>query len=633
MNRLWKLLILIILAVLITGCTLLNLRKDNTFSKDSCLIKGEIYTKEATKKPLVVVAYSIVDGKAKIAHHTVLREPGPYELLVPGGRYWVFAFEDANQNLILDQNEMAGIALGDSADEAIDAPAGGLVSHMVIVLSRNPDISRKLPADVLVKHTGGNFKWHATQAGEIMDINDPVFSAEQGRRGFWSPFEFFRELGANIYFLEPYDDRKIPVLCVHGAAGSPQDWRYFIDHIDRSRYQIWIYYYPSGARLKAMSELMSTKINELHQKYEFERLYVLAHSMGGHVARYALVHQSALKSYVKLFVSISTPFGGEELAKTGVEKSPAVIPSWKDMVPDSEFIKHSFSGNMPYEIKYYLFFGHKGNRNPLRPNNDSTVTMESMLDTRAQSEAIKVFGFNEDHISILNSPDVLARYKDILGGVEKEYTTSDQICRKGKIRFRYILEEASDAPPLWMTMMFIPADISRAEFMWSPDPLKTDQEIGPMNGGVYDVGLLAWGYKASPASVKADVGAERVPEFTLSLKPQGMVGGQITMELKKDDRYWGFLPSLAVEKKITAISLTGKGVGRKIVPYLVNLGDAMRDVMKGKDYFWKDFFIFFDIPKGQYELKVEAQGCEPVVQAVTVDPKIIHAPLKISLCK
>ncbi|MEN6620459.1 MAG: alpha/beta hydrolase [Smithella sp.] len=382
-----------------------------------------------------------------------------------------------------------------------------------------------------------------------------------------------------------------------------------------------------------MSELMSSKINELHQKYKFERMYILAHSMGGHVARYALTHESVYKSYVKLFVSISTPFGGEELAKKGVEKSPAVIPSWKDMVPNSEFIKHSFSRNMPSEIKYYLFFGHKGNRNPLRPNNDSTVTIESMLDTRAQSEAIKVFGFNEDHISILNSPDVLVRYKAILAGVEKEYAAIERTEQKGKIRLRYRLEETSDVPPLWMTMMFIPADVSRAKFTWSPDPLKTDQEIGPINSGVYEVGLSAWGYKVNPASVKVDVGSGSIPELTLSLKPQGIVGGQIISKLNKDDKYWGFLPSLGIEKKVTTISLTGNGMVRKIISRPVNIDDAMRDAVNGKDYIWDDFFMFFDIPKGQYELKVEARGCEPFTQTVAVNPKMIHAPLKISLCK
>jgi hypothetical protein len=49
------------------------------------------------------------------------------------------------------------------------------------------------------------------------------------------------------------------------------------------------------------------------------------------------------------------------------------------------------------------------------------------------------------------------------------------------------------------------------------------------------------------------------------------------------------------------------------------------------DFVWNDFFAFFDLPEGQYELKVEASGCPPVIKTVAVDPKIIHAPLKISM--
>ncbi|MGV8079735.1 MAG: lipase family alpha/beta hydrolase [Syntrophales bacterium] len=632
MIRLSRMLLMLAAVSLMSGCALFTLEKDNTFSMDSCLIRGKLYTRETVKNPVIVVACHKAGDGIKLAHHTVLHETGPYELVVRSGRYRIFAFEDVNRNLVLDPGEPAGIGLGDDPEFFVDAPNGGLVTEMAIVLSRDPEIRRGLPVDIVARNAAGGFRWHSTQAGAIMDIRDPVFSGEQGVRGFWSPLEFFRENGANIYFLEPYDARKTPVLLVHGAAGSPQDWRYFMGNLDRSRYQPWVYYYPSGARLKTMSELMAVKINELHRKYGFQRLCITAHSMGGHVARYALAHRMIHAPAVKpLFVSISTPFGGENLAETGVAQSPAVIPSWKDMAPHSEFIRNSFSRAMPPAVRSYLFFGHRGSRNPLRPNNDSTVTLESMLDPRAQAEAIKVIGFNEDHIGILNSPDVLRQYKAILEGVERENAAPGRAEERGRIRFRHLIAEASDVPPLWMTLMFIPSDGSRAEFTLSPDPLKAEQEIGPIRGGTYDVGLLAWGYKVSPASVKVDVASGGSADVDLTLRPQGMVGGQITMDLKKDDLYWGFMPSAQVESRITSISLTGPGVVRKIVPLHGTMAEAMRSVMDNKDYFWNDFFAFFDLPKGEYRLRVEARGCRTVVRTVSVDPKIVHAALTISL--
>lgn len=630
MNRLWKISLVVAVLSLLSGCTLLHLRKDNAFSKTHCLITGDIYAAYPARAPIIVVAFR-TDDKLTVAHHVVLHEPGPYVLLVPNGTYRVFAFEDTNRNLILDQDELAGIALGDEADFTIAAPPGGWVDSMAIVLSRNQAASYQLPVNIVARNTAGRFRWHSTQVGAMMDLDDPVFSAEQGVRGFWSPLEFFREYGANIYFLEPYDPKKIPVLLVHGAAGSPQDWRYFIRNLDRVRYQPWIYYYPSGARLKASAELLGMELAELHKKYNFENLYVTAHSMGGHVARYTLAHQSVHRQYAKLFISISTPFGGEELAGVGVKSSPAVIPSWKDMTPNSDFIKFSFSREMPPTIKDYLFFGHKGGGNPLRPNNDTTVTLASMLDPRAQSEAIKVMGFDEDHISILNSADVFEKYSAILASVDQEIAARALASPKGKIRLRYVLEEQSDVGPLWMILMLVPKEKNATAFRLFPDPLKPIQDMGPIHAGTYEIGLFAWGYKVEPLTVTAEIGADRAADVALTLKPQGLVGGQIAMGVKEDDLYWGFLPSLRREKKVKSISLTGNGIARRIMPQHDDVARAMSDMINNRDYVWKDFFVFFDLPKGQYQLRVEATGCRPEVKTLDVDPKVIHPPLKVNL--
>ncbi|MEN6622883.1 MAG: alpha/beta hydrolase, partial [Smithella sp.] len=496
MNTLLRLLTLVMTLVLLSGCALFNLNRDNTFSKDSCLITGNVFFWgiEPVKKQIRVIAYAEVDGKFKVAHYAVLHAPGSFELLVPQGKYRLLAFEDANQNLILDQNEAASIPMDGtmSKEVQINAPGGGLVSDITFMLSTMQAISHKVPADVLEKikkvkstvpddvlarNITGNFNWQSNQAGAIMDINAPAYSAEEGANGFWLPYEFFKKHGANVYFLEPYDAKRTPVLLVHGAAGSPQDWRYFIDKIDRTRYQIWIYYYPSGARLKTMAELLSNKVSELHKQYHFEKLYITAHSMGGLVARHALASNADHRFYSKLFISISSPFGGEKMAETGVEKSPAVIPSWKDMTPDSEFIKKMFATKIPSTTKNYLFFGHKGNRNPLRGNNDSTVTLESMLDPRAQKEALKVFAFNEDHVSILNSPDVFDQYNQILNNTDREEDAIAGSQKKGFFRLQYIVKQQSNVPPLFMWLFFHPSEKGKPAFFIPVNPKNMDRDI------------------------------------------------------------------------------------------------------------------------------------------------------------
>jgi hypothetical protein len=66
-----------------------------------------------------------------------------------------------------------------------------------------------------------------------------------------------------------------------------------------------------------------------------------------------------------------------------VKYSPAVLPAWKDMQPGSKFIKSLYLKKMPPTVDHYLLFGHKDNRNLLRPNNDKVVTLASQLDHRA----------------------------------------------------------------------------------------------------------------------------------------------------------------------------------------------------------------------------------------------------------
>ena len=135
------------------------------------------------------------------------------------------------------------------------------------------------------------------------------------------------------------DPNRIPILFVHGAEGSPQDWRYFFDHIDRSRYQPWFFYYPSGARIDSMANLLYWKLINLQLKYRFETLYITAHSMGGLVVRTFLLDRGDLFPQARLFISLSTPWAGEATAELGVKHSPAVVPSWIDMQPQGRFIR------------------------------------------------------------------------------------------------------------------------------------------------------------------------------------------------------------------------------------------------------------------------------------------------------
>ena len=133
--------------------------------------------------------------------------------------------------------------------------------------------------------------------------------------------DFFKEVGGNIYFLDEYDAAKTPILFIHGAAGSPQDWKYFVEHLDGRRYQPWIFYYPSGASLDSMSYLLYWKLGNLQRRYHFNRLYQAAHSMGGLVAR------SFLANYVS---SADNPAGSFREGRRDIEIESIVLTDGAD---------------------------------------------------------------------------------------------------------------------------------------------------------------------------------------------------------------------------------------------------------------------------------------------------------------
>ncbi|MCP4630132.1 MAG: alpha/beta hydrolase, partial [bacterium] len=366
-------------------------------------------------------------------HYTVLHDSGEYELGLYQGEYYVFAYRDKNSNLIYDEGEPAG-HYGDP--KVVDARKVSVVYDIDIVIpeeGRTIEIPRgfKISSDRPKKLRG-------RQAGAITDLDDERFSRENGVKGFWEPYSSFREFGGSIVFLEKYDPEKTPVLFIHGAGGTPKSWKYFADNMDRTRFQPWFFYYPTGLRIDSMSHLLFWKLVNLQTKYQFNKMCITAHSMGGLLAKSFIVNNCRQFPYVKLFISLATPWGGDRMAEYGVRQSPAVIPSWIDMQPESDFITSLYRIKIPADVNFYMFSGHRGSRNPFQSNNDGTIELASIQDLRAQSEARMNYTFNEDHASILNSKEVLAQYNTILNEFdEKQSASLDRSGGHIKVNFSY----------------------------------------------------------------------------------------------------------------------------------------------------------------------------------------------------
>jgi pimeloyl-ACP methyl ester carboxylesterase len=253
--------------------------------------------------------------------------------------------------------------------------------------------------------------------GEVTDLDDERLSADGGSLGLWQPFEFLVNVGIGVFFLEPYDPQRIPVLFLSGAGGHPGEWRTMIDALDRSRYQPWVFVYPSGQRLASSAEVLARSVAALQRQYGVARVYVIAHSMGGLVARDFIQRgASTLDSpALPVFISVATPWRGHRAARTGVERSPAVVPSWIDMQTDSDFQQTIFARPLPPATRYYLFFAQTDPAQPVDRATDGTVSASSQLHPDAVRDAREVIGFTANHTSVLRSSPVVAACLRILG--------------------------------------------------------------------------------------------------------------------------------------------------------------------------------------------------------------------------
>ena len=124
-----------------------------------------------------------------------------------------------------------------------------------------------------------------TAIGAITTLDDPRFRMENAVSGMWAPVDFVFHVRPGVYFLQAYDPTKIPVLFVHGIQGTPRSFRLLIEHLDAATFQPWVAYYPSGASLSLCAEHLSQIMDKLRLQYGVQRVFVVAHSMGGLVAR------------------------------------------------------------------------------------------------------------------------------------------------------------------------------------------------------------------------------------------------------------------------------------------------------------------------------------------------------------
>lgn len=568
--------------VLLGACTLAKLGEQTREYEASTVLVGRVETGAHDDGAIVVGAYAREGDRWRLAHQTLLHEHGGYELIVPRGEYVLFAFADRNGNGLFDTGEPAAQHAG---GRNVPASGSGMVGGLDMVLGEPAlEPPRLVPAPR-----------ESTQAGAPIGLDAAAFSAESGREGYWQPMDFFRRHGGNVYFVEPYDPARTPVLFVHGAVGSPQDWRYQIEKLDRSRYQAWVFFYPSGAAVESMSNLLYWKLLNLQLRYRYQRLLIVAHSMGGLVVRRFLLDNGANLPQVQRFVTLSTPWAGEASADSGVKLSPAVVPSWRDMQPEGPFMRSLFERRLPPQVEYVLLFGHRGAPGLWRPNNDGTVTLASQLRRAAQEEARMVFGYDEDHTSILVSPQVTTQLHALLD-------RNDAASPRGQldVRLVYAGEQAQGLPLL----VLLPIDPPGPPVTVALSLAEGGAHVGALAPGDYAAGALADGFAVRPQRQRVRIDPKGLAELSFQMHAQGSLSGYVSED--REHPAGGYVAAHAAPR-IRSIRLIGPGVDRSLVPQPeLGASEAFTRLLDGHDMAWGAGFVFVDLPEGEYELVIEA---------------------------
>ncbi len=393
-----------------------------------CVISGTIAADPANRDPRIVVllqpAPAGVMPAWRLADHFVSEGDGRWVMVAQPGEYALGAFEDRSRDLVYQPGEPV---LNVADDSRIHCSTGSRIENRALRIPTDGGRAYFTDVDIAAlqartpdQQLGTSLRSLAA-AGTVTTLADPRFSAENVKAGMWAPYDFLLTAGPGVYFLEPYDPARIPVLFVHGISGSPLNFTQLIGQLDRKRFQPWVYYYPSGARLGNVADHLAQTMLEIDVRYRVPRLVVVAHSMGGLVARGFLLRRDNDGTRIPLLITLSTPWGGHDAAQMGVEYAPTVVRSWYDMAPGSDYLQSLFYSapdtrqSLPAPTEHHLLFSFR--KSGIGESGDGVVTVASELRTEAQDDAVDIRGFDTTHTGILEDPAVVALVNRKLDGV------------------------------------------------------------------------------------------------------------------------------------------------------------------------------------------------------------------------
>lgn len=370
--------------------------------------------------PLAVVAQSdtFKPGEVVDVNHTS-RDDSYYGLNLPAGEYRLFAVCDRNGDGFFDEHEVIGgrtVTL--DRETAPEKVFGGC--DIAAGTTEPP----RAPFRIAVPPAPARVESLFYPKGTIRTLDDPIFAREMGSLGLYEPAAFMEAAPMMFYALEEDTGYKVPVVFVHGIGGTARDFVDIVAQLDRRRYRPWFFSYPSGTDLKQLSAMFYRLfLSGSVIPTQDTPIVIVAYSMGGLVVRDAFNRCTGKKSEadVRCLITIASPLGGHPAAASGTH-APVVIPSWRDLAPDSAFIRDLHRRPLPTRTEYHLYytFANTGTIK-LGENSDGVVPLSSQCRASAQNEAKEQFGFNDTHSNVVHNPEAIRRIVQTIETVKSPF--------------------------------------------------------------------------------------------------------------------------------------------------------------------------------------------------------------------
>jgi triacylglycerol esterase/lipase EstA (alpha/beta hydrolase family) len=188
---------------------------------------------------------------------------------------------------------------------------GGVGGSLVGVRIVNPP-EKFVPVKGITAAVTATLDFHATDASLALrrPAKEPIASVEGKTRplaaNFSAPISYYEPPGnllfvslmamlrssrymdkTGLYFLQPYDPDRIPLVFVHGLFSTPFDWAQTINGLQadpeiRKHYQFWVFGYPTGNPILYSALRLREELARVDKLYPNHRPYVVVgHSMGG----------------------------------------------------------------------------------------------------------------------------------------------------------------------------------------------------------------------------------------------------------------------------------------------------------------------------------------------------------------